>query len=188
MQESTPETSYLAPAVAPTAAVVRAVPADRLDAPTPCGDWTVRQLVAHLLEWGPVLEAAARKEPAAPAPADVDLDRLEAQLAALAVAWSRPEAWAGVTRVGGPTELPASMIGGMVVGEIVVHGWDLARATGQDVEWPVDLLEYLHNEVEKTADMGREMGVYGAPVPVADTAPILDRVLGLTGRDPGWRP
>jgi uncharacterized protein (TIGR03086 family) len=181
------ESSLVSLAVPPTATVVREITPDRFDAPTPCHDWTVGHLVAHLLEWGPALEAAARKEVVDPAAVDPDTGRLEAQLGRLVAAWSRPDAWTGVTRLGGPMELPASMIGGMVLGEVVVHGWDLARATARSPVWPADLLGFVHAELAKTADMGREMGVYGAAVPVPDDAPVLDRILGLTGRDPGWR-
>jgi uncharacterized protein (TIGR03086 family) len=80
--------------------------------------------------------------------------------------------------------MPAHMIGGMVLGELVVHGWDLARATGRHSAWNEELLGFLHQEVAKTAEMGREMGVYGPEVPVADTASTLDRTLALTGRNP----
>jgi uncharacterized protein (TIGR03086 family) len=174
-------------AVQPTVDVVRAVRADQLDAPTPCAGWTVQQLVDHMLEWQPALEGAARKEVVAPAPVTggrpADLD-----LAGLARAWSDPAAWAGVTRLGGPMELPAAMIGGMVQAELVVHGWDLARATGQHPEWPGALLRAIHDEVAKTAAQGREMGAYGPAVAVPDDAPVLDRILGMTGRDPNWRP
>jgi uncharacterized protein (TIGR03086 family) len=151
-------------------------------------------LVNHLLHWGPALEAAARKEDAASPDEHRDLvtddwaPRLERRIDRLVAAWGEPAAWTGVTRLGSPSDLPAAMIGGMVLGEIVVHGWDLARATGQHVRWDDEPLEFLHDEVAKTAEMGRGMGVYGPAVPVPQTAPPLDRILGLTGRDPRWQP
>jgi len=70
----------------------------------------------------------------------------------------------------------------------LVHGWDLGRASGQRPEWDDDVLEFALDEVAKTADQGRAMGVYGAEVVVPDGASTLDRVLGLTGRDPRWKP
>jgi uncharacterized protein (TIGR03086 family) len=90
--------------------------------------------------------------------------------------------------MGGPMELPASLVGGMVVGELVVHGWDLARATGKHPEWADDLLGYLHEEIAKSAEQGREMGVYGPEVAVPASSSTLDHVLGLTGRNPAWTP
>lgn len=184
-------------AAPPMLDVVRQVKADQLDAPTPCGDWDVRGLIDHLLFWAPALEAAARKEPpAAPevgepnrSPADADpAGELEAQLGRLRDAWGRPEAWEGTTALGDPTPLPAPMIGGMVLGEFVVHGWDLARATGHEVAWDDAVLDHALEWLGRTADQGRAMGVYGPAIPVPHGAPVLDRILGLTGRDPRWTP
>ncbi|MET0135508.1 MAG: TIGR03086 family metal-binding protein [Kibdelosporangium sp.] len=168
---------------------------DQLGLATPCADFTVRQLLNHLLFWGPSLAGAARKATVPPpAESESDVDMLagdwvadfRAQLETLTVSWSRPEAWAGVTHMGGPTELPAALVGGMVVGEVLVHGWDLGQATGQRPSWDAELLAYLHKEVEATHQMGRDMGIYGPEVPVPADAPILDRILGRTGRDPQW--
>jgi len=190
-----PEHTLVARAAQPTVAIIRNIKADQFDAATPCSEYDVRKLINHLLFWGPSLEAAARKEQVAPPAAgerDVSVaDRdapglLEAQLDRLVAAWGRPEAWEGATQLGSPTPLPAPMIGGMVLGEFVVHGWDLARATGQEAGWDDEVLQLVHREVAKTAEQGREMGVYGERVPVPDTASVLARTLGLTGRDPNW--
>lgn len=186
----------MARAAASFVQVVRTVDPDQLGARTPCSGYDVRGLVNHLLFWGPSLEAAARKEsvsPPAGAEDDVDLTRgdwaaaLEAQVERTMAAWSRPGAWEGTTQLGSPMELPAALIGNMVLGELVVHGWDLARATGQQLVVDDEVGEHLAEEVATTAEQGREMGVYGPEVAVPDTAPPLRRVLGLTGRDPGWR-
>ena len=90
--------------------------------------------------------------------------------------------------MGGPPEVPASLIGGMVVSELVVHGWDLAQATGQRPSWDDDLLLYVHDEVANSAEHGREMGIYGPAVAVPAPSSMLHRLLGLTGRDPAWSP
>ncbi len=190
-----PGPSLLRIAAPPTLDVVRRIEPDQLAAPTPCGDWDVRTLVDHLLFWAPALEAAAGKEPVAvptvgegeSPPADADrVRRLEVRLGRLVEAWGRPEAWEGTTALGDPTPLPAPMIGGMVLGEFVVHGWDLARATGQEVVWDDAVLEFALEWLGQTAEQGRTMGVYGPAVPVPGDAPVLDRVLGLTGRNPHW--
>ncbi|MBE1487457.1 TIGR03086 family metal-binding protein [Plantactinospora soyae] len=183
-------------AAAPLVEIVRNIKPDQLDAPTPCTEYAVRQLVNHLLFWGPSLEGAGRKEPVpAPAASETEVDLtggdwaadLAAQVGRTADAWSQSTAWEGTTRVVGPTELPASMIGGMVVCEMVTHGWDLARATGQKPSWDDELLEYVHEEITRTAEQGRQMGAYGPEVPVPASSSALDRALGLMGRDPGWR-
>ncbi len=138
------EHELMALAAGPTLAVVRDISAERLDSPTPCADYDIGRLVNHLLFWGPSLKAAARKDAVAPPAAseqDVYLthgdwkDRLVAQTNLLVAAWSEPGAWKGYTRLGGPMEMPAPMIGGMVLGELVVHGWDIAQAIGQQPTW-----------------------------------------------------
>jgi uncharacterized protein (TIGR03086 family) len=173
--------------------VVENIKPDQLDAPTPCAEFDVRGLLNHLLFWGPSLNAAAREEPVPPPAAtesDVDLvgDDWAADLGALlhdrAAAWREPSAWTGTTTLGGPHEMPAVVIGAMVLAETVVHAWDLAQATGQAPSWDDGLLEEIHADLVRTAPMGRDMGVYGPEVPVPSDAPLIDRVLGLTGRTP----
>ncbi|MFG2039526.1 hypothetical protein [Dactylosporangium sp. NPDC048998] len=85
-------------------------------------------------------------------------------------------------------ELPADLVGGMVLGEFVLHGWDLARALGVPVGWSDDVLRLLYAEIARSADQGRSMGVYGPEVPVPPDSPLLERALGLSGRDPHWTP
>lgn len=179
----------------PLLGVVRGIKDTELGAATPCSDYDVRGLVNHLLFWGPSLEGAARKESVPPpAGSDTELDlvgadwaaALEAQLGRTVAEWSRDEAWAGLTWMGGPDPMPAEVIGGMVVGELVVHGWDLARATGQRVDWDERVLDYVLEELAVSAQQGRDMGVYGPEVAVPASASTVDRILGLTGRDPGW--
>lgn len=112
--------------------------------------------------------------------------RLEAQIEGIVIAWSEPNAWEGTTQMGGPMQLPASTIGGMILGELVVHGWDLARASGQHPTWDDQLLDFVFQDLQMTAEQGRDMGIYGDQVQVPNTAPVLDQILGLTGRDPAW--
>jgi len=179
------EHELIALAAPPTLAVLRAIRADQLTAPTPCADYTVQDLLDHLVYWGPGLARASRHSDGVAPPGG---DPLERQIEQLVAAWSVPAAWQGMTSMGGPHEMPARMIGAMAIGELVVHGWDLARATGQQATWDETLIAFLHDEVAKTAELGREMQAYGAEVPVPGTAPTLDRMLGLTGRDPHWKP
>lgn len=185
---------HIRTAAATFTAVADRIADDQLTAPTPCADYDVAALVGHLLHWGPSLVGAGAKEVVPPEgdelPADPSTWRtdLRAHVDRLAAAWSAPEAWAGTTHMGGPMEMPADLVGGMVLGELVVHGWDLARATGQDPAWPHDLLVDLLAEVGRSAELGRQMGVYGPEVEVPAGAPPLDRVLALTGRDPAWGP
>ncbi|MBW4716397.1 TIGR03086 family metal-binding protein [Saccharothrix obliqua] len=177
-------------AAEPVLRIIDAIRPDQLGAPTPCAEYDVADLVRHLLFWGPALEGAGRKEQVVPegVESDVDLDgwqdRLKEQLRRTASAWGTTAAWAGTTHMGSPHDMPAALVGGMVAGEIAVHGWDFARSIGVDAAWDDDLLAFLHGELTAHAEMGREMGVYGPEVPVPADAPLLDRVVALTGRQP----
>lgn len=162
-------------AATPLVETIHNITPSQLSAQTPCAEYDVGKLVNHLLFWGPSLEGAALKESVAP-PAEteaaVDLTRgewavaLQMQLQRITAAWSEPGAWQGLTRMGGPMDMPASLIGGTVIGELVVHGWDLARATDQHPAWDEDLLRYVHEEVANSAEQGRQMGIYGPEVTV----------------------
>lgn len=182
----------VATAAAPHAALVRAATRVPLDAPTPCGDWDLRALLGHLLHWTPVLAAAGRGEPVALPAESADpvtgdwADALNAARDRLADTWADPASWHGTVSLGGPQELPAPMIGGMVLGELVLHGWDLGRALGLEVEWTEDVLAAALGAVEGMAAQGREMGVFGPEVTVGQDASTLDRVVAVSGRDPGW--
>jgi uncharacterized protein (TIGR03086 family) len=162
------------------------------DDPTPCTEYTVRQLVNHLLVWGPTLAGAGGKQDVRPPAEGTDLTAgdwtaaLAESVDAIVKAWDDPAAWEGSTRMGSEMEMPADLVGGMIAGELVVHGWDLARAAGRDLDVDVDIAEYLEVELAKTAELGRQMGFFGPEVAVPADAPALHRVLALTGRDPQW--
>jgi uncharacterized protein (TIGR03086 family) len=177
------------------AMIVRGISSDQLTAPTSCTEYDVRGLVHHLLFWGPSLEGAGHKKnvpPPAAVESDVDLTsgdwrgHLLAQLTHITRAWASASAWEGTTYMGRPTELPASLVGDMILGELVVHSWDLAQATDQRLDLDEELLTHVHDAMAPGVAQGREMGMYGTEVPVPATAPTLDRILGLTGRDPAW--
>jgi uncharacterized protein (TIGR03086 family) len=187
--------SHLSDATEAMAAVVRTITDDQLTNKTPCTEYDVRALVNHLLFWGPSLAGAGRKEPVpqpAATEADVDLaagdwrGRLLALLEDITSWWAPPSAWEGETSMGTPHMLSAPVMGDMIVGELAVHGWDLAVATGQRLELPADLVAHLYETMSAGVEQGREMGMYGPQVAVPANAPTLDRILGLTGRDPAW--
>lgn len=178
--------------------VARDVKPDQLAAPTPCPDWDVRALVNHLVFWSAFRsELAARKQQADPDDPITERtdftarpdwpDTFAVQLDKAVAAWAAPGAIEGNTGLAGGS-MPARMIAAMMVGELVVHGWDLARATGQTIEADPDTLATVHEMAAAMGEQGRQMGAFGPLVTVAESAPMLDRVLGLSGRDPAWRP
>jgi uncharacterized protein (TIGR03086 family) len=175
--------------------VVRNVKTDQLALPTPCRDWDVRTLANHLTFWAAFRSEVAARKQTPPAEQEGDVDYVtddwaqvfERQLTKAVAAWGEPGAWEGVTGLAGG-QSPAPFIGKMMIGELVVHGWDLARATGQDLSVSPELAEAVHAGVVEFAEQGREYRVFGDAVPVPDSAPVLDRALALSGRDPRWTP
>lgn len=187
----------LGPASAQVGRVVAGVRDQQLELPTPCTEWSVADLVCHLLELTSAFAAAARKASfpgdgsARPAELPVDWrEQLDRQLEALAAAWREPGAWQGEAEAGGVT-MPAAVMGAVAIDELVLHGWDLARATGQTFESdPASVeasLEFAATMSVPGEEAGRE-GLYGPVVPVPDDAVDLDRLLGYAGRDPRWTP
>jgi uncharacterized protein (TIGR03086 family) len=91
-----------------------------------------------------------------------------------------------MTRAGGG-DLPSEMAGVVALDELVIHGWGLAKATGQPAGYDGPGLDAVYGMVQHFRSSGIE-GLFGPPVAVPDEAPQLDRILGLAGRDPGWQP
>jgi uncharacterized protein (TIGR03086 family) len=160
---------------------------DQLDRPTPCSEFTVADLLAHLLGLSRAFRDAANKANGAsqspPPPMALPADwrsALPARLAELVDAWRRPEAVEGMTRAGG-LELPGAVARKVAIDELVLHGWDLAVATRQEFA-PQDAA------LDECLAVRGDGGIFGPVVPVAADAPKFDKVLGLSGRDPNWQP
>jgi uncharacterized protein (TIGR03086 family) len=188
----------LVPAADVVAAVVRGVRDEDLDRPTPCPGTSVAAMLVHLTGLAAAFTAAARHEPVPggdqpPAPDAADLDdgfreTLPAALVELADAWRHPDAWTGMTRVGG-VDLPREVAGLVALDELVVHGWDLACGTGQPYDVPAAAVEGALGFVGPAVAAAPDgtPGLFGPPVPVPADGSPLDQLLGLTGRDPRWR-
>ncbi|MFJ7211733.1 TIGR03086 family metal-binding protein [Amycolatopsis sp. NPDC098790] len=182
--------SLIRPAAAEFLRVAAAL--DDLTAPTPCAGFDVRGLLNHLLYWGPWLVAAGRREdpPSAASAGLVTEDwraALDKQTETLVDVFETPSAWEGTTALGS-SPLPAAVVGDMVLGEFVLHGWDLARASGQSPRSSVDAAMAVYESAVAMGEQARSMGVYGPVVPVPGDASLLERALGASGRDPAWTP
>ena len=104
----------------------------------------------------------------------------------LAAAWREPEAWQGSAMIRG-TSTPARVLGLVVLDEMVVHGWDIAVAAGRIYEVTDAEIEALIPFVSRTSAK-RDGSLFGPVVEVPPGASPLDRLLGLAGRDPSWKP
>ncbi|MEU3690578.1 TIGR03086 family metal-binding protein [Streptomyces narbonensis] len=167
-----------------------------LDAPTPCPEYAVRELLGHLAGLAVAFRDAARKQfgpttgtpPSSSRPVLPDDWRtaLPKVLDELAAAWREPGAWEGDTQAGG-IDLPAAVMGRIALDELLIHGWDLARATGQAYAVSEEELRVSEALLTPTDDASGD-GFFGPVVAVPDGAPLLDRVIGLSGRRPDWHP
>ncbi len=195
-QETTTATLDLGPQTRILARLADGVREDRLADPTPCPDLAVRHLLGHLTGLAVAFRDAARKNlgpttdtsPEASVP-DVGpgwREELAKVLGELADAWREPDAWTGMTRAGG-IDLPGAAAGAVVADELVIHGWDLARATGQEyTPDPAALQAAYALLAAAAAESDRDQGMFGPVVAVPADAPLLVRAVGLSGRDPGW--
>lgn len=183
-------------ASARTAAVLSGVRDDQLDAPTPCTELSVREMVAHVGQLAPAFGAAAAKDlgdltDSPPGAGGYVLDDgwrgdYPARLAALAEAWQTPQAWAGMTRVGA-VDLPGEVCGLVALTEVLVHGWDIAVATGQAYSVDDDTAAVLLDHLVTFTAGGPVEGLFGPPVTVGADVGAFDRALAVSGRDPAWR-
>jgi uncharacterized protein (TIGR03086 family) len=185
----------LGPQTAEVARVVAGVRDDQLTDPTPCTGTSVAAMLDHLVGLTVAFRMAAEKTvpgggPSAEA-ANLAPDwrtRIPAQLEALAAAWRDPRAWEGTAEAGG-VQMPAPAMAAVAVNEVLVHGWDLAVATGQSYRSDAASVQASLEFVGDRSDPANEPeGLFGPVVPVPDDAPAFDRLLGRTGRDPGWTP
>lgn len=164
---------------------VAAVPADRWDDPTPCPDWSARELVGHLVEFGgTVCGWAGVDPPGGPTVQDDPVgawrqtrDAIQAVLDDPALSGTEMDGMSGPTTVGATVD----RFGGM---DLLIHGWDLARATGQDETLPGDEVRRVHADALDLGPALRSDGVCGPLVAVAPDAPEQSRLLGLLGRTP----
>jgi uncharacterized protein (TIGR03086 family) len=189
----------LEPATSTLAALVGGIRDNQLTGPTPCSDTSLGDLLDHVDGLSLAFAAAATKTPlpgGSQAPS-ADGSRLGAdwrqriadRLAAMARVWRDEDAWTGMTQAGG-IDLPGEVAGLVALDEVVVHGWDVAAASGQPFDCEPGLLQSTYEFVQASVAENPQgtPGMFGPPVPVPDDAPLLDRLIGLTGRDPSWRP
>ena len=163
--------------------VIANITDDDLTKPTPCSDYDVRALLDHLLHVVVEFQKLAAKQ-------DADFShtpsypqwrtQFPAETATLVEAWGRPGADEGIA---GNMQLPASVVGTMVLLDLTVHVWDLARATGQSYTTDPEIISALDAFVEQMGPTAREKNMFGAPVDVT-TDDALEALLAKTGRDP----
>ena len=187
----------LTPAARRLSELVRRIDDDQLGAPTPSGI-PVADMLDHIGVVAVAFAAAAAKDLGSvtatrPAPDGERLGtawraEIPRALTALAQAWTDPAAWEGMTQVGGAT-LPGEVVGQIALDEVVLHAWDLARGTSLPYQQDPATLEAClaaMTGMYPPDDLDARKGIFEPPVPVPDNAPLVDRVVAYSGRDPGW--
>lgn len=166
---------------------VEGVPDGGWERPSPCEGWAARDVVRHLVEWVPAFLATGTGSelPAGPSPDDDPagawahlrdhVQRLLDDPTSAASSFSHP--MAGSHRLD-------DAIARFVLGDVLVHTWDLARATGQDERLDADEVRAMLQGIEPMGDALSKSGHYGVPVPVAGDADEQARLLACTGRTP----
>jgi uncharacterized protein (TIGR03086 family) len=152
----------------------------KLDAPTPCDDWDVRALLNHMLDTQHYFVGAARGEevsPPSPSPPELlgddpvaAFDRARAETLST---FGEP----GVIEKTGPSL-------GIAFSDQLLHGWDLAKATGQDATMPELLPEAAYEMIHGRFTDDQRKGIFKSEVAVAADASAQDKLLAYTGRDP----
>lgn len=177
-------------------ALITGVPDGAWESPSPCAEWTVRDVVGHILDMhGVVFQALDRELSAGPALADDPLGAFRAARADVEALLADTELAAMVHDTPGGRRSVADHVDGVPSADLVLHGWDLARATGQDdtmdpdeVEVFLPGLQQLPPEMWIPDAFGPGVVVFGPEFPVPADAPAQQRLIGLIGRDPEWKP
>ncbi|MFD0689849.1 TIGR03086 family metal-binding protein [Actinomadura fibrosa] len=175
--------------------VLAGVTDDRLAGATPCTEYSVGDLIKHIDQVSRGFVAFARKEPVDRSGAGAQELRFDqgwhedvmAHVRELGEAWTDPAAWQGTTDAGG-TELPNERWGRIALTEMVVHGWDLATAIDRPFALPDETLRACLDHVAEFVPKAPVPSIWGPAVDVPQDAPLLDRILGITGRTPSSTP
>jgi uncharacterized protein (TIGR03086 family) len=175
--------------------LVDGVQPDQWTAPTPCTEWDVRQLLNHVANGNAVFAgiAAMTRPSGGITEEERAVDRLGNDPAAgfRASGELMHEAFLIPGFLDGKVETPmmgeqtGTTIVHMRINELLIHGWDLARATGQPADLPEDLAEgALILWQTRLAGRPRDRMPFAAPEPVAEDAPAIDRLAAFLGRKP----
>jgi uncharacterized protein (TIGR03086 family) len=187
----------LGPQAAVVARLAAGVTDEQLADPTPCPKYALRNMLAHLAGLAVAFRDAGRKDLGVTTDTRPDStvpelghgwrEELPRVLGEMAEAWRDPAAWTGMTRAGS-VDLPGGIAGLVATDELVVHGWDLARATGQPYDPDPAALRVCHDFLAASVDDPGRGAIFGPVVTVGPEASLLARAVGLSGRDPEWAP
>jgi uncharacterized protein (TIGR03086 family) len=151
-----------------------------MDDSTPCDDWDVRALMNHMLDTQHYFVESAQGHdvsPPSPNPPELLGDDPKADFERARSTTLSTFGEPGVIEKTGPSL-------GIAFGDMLLHGWDLARATGQDATMPDGLAEAAYQMIHGRFTDDQRKGVFKPEVPVGPDASAQDKLLAYTGRDP----
>jgi uncharacterized protein (TIGR03086 family) len=161
--------------------VLQRLTGDDLSRPTPCAGYTVGDVGEHLVRSMVLLAAVAGEQVDDPGAGTLDT-RVTATAEAALEAW-RLRGLDGQVAVG-RSVLPASLAVEIIPLELLVHGWDIARATGQTLDVRADVAGYVLDRARELITEDKRGRSFAAEVPAGPDAAVLDRLIAFTGRVP----
>jgi uncharacterized protein (TIGR03086 family) len=161
--------------------VLRRLTADDLARPSPCAEYTVGQVGQHVVRSMVLLASVAGSAAGSTMAGSLDKQVTVSAEAALA-AWRR-RGLGGSVAVGRST-LPASLAVEIIPLELLVHGWDMARATGSEIDVPPEVAGYVLGRARELVTSDKRGRSFAAEVPAGPQATVLERLIGFTGRVP----
>lgn len=165
--------------------LVYGVPAGAWDSPAPCEGWVARDVVRHLVEWFPsfLRHGAGVELPAGPSPDDDPVAAWTVFSDGVQALLDDPETPDRVLADPHVGEVPLDRaVAQFFTGDVFLHAWDLARATGQDETLDPERCAVMLAGMEPLDEVLRTSGHYGPKVPVADDADAQTRLLAFIGR------
>ena len=162
---------------------VAAVPADRWDSPSPCAEWTAREVLRHVVEGETTFPAKVDVDiPAGPSVDDDPVAAWDYTRDAVQQVLDDPDKANREYDGGmGKTTLAASM-GSFFCIDLVVHGWDIAHATGTDDAIPAEDVAFVDEFAKKMGDMIRSASAFGPALDVPADADEQTKLLAFLGR------
>lgn len=157
------------------------------DNQAPVDGWTARDVVAHLVEWFPAFLAsgAGITLPAGPEVASDPVGAWTHHTNAVQALLDDPETPSKVLSNPHTGDVPLDQaVANFYTGDVFMHTWDLARATGQPVALDEERCAGMLAGMEPMDEMLRQSGQYGPKVAVPADASAMDQLMGFIGRDP----
>jgi uncharacterized protein (TIGR03086 family) len=162
-------------------AVLRRLTEDDLSRPTPCAEYVVAGVGQHVVRSMVLLASVAGQQIDEPAAGRLE-DRVTVTAEAALAAWRRRGL--GGTVAVGRSSLPASLAVEIIPLELLVHGWDIARATGDDIDVPPEVAGYVLGRARELITEDKRGRSFAAEVPAGPRATVLGQLIAFTGRVP----